>query len=94
MSPASDTLALIRSSFAGRDRLIEHAYRESRAFRELCEDYRRCAAALDRWKRLNGRGVPSRSQEYTELLAELTREIESCLDVMKVHPLAPIEGTR
>ena len=83
MKPGTDTLTLIRASFPGRDLVIERAFRESRSFRDLCEDYRRCVAALDRWKKSQVTEAPFRRQEYTELLLELGREIQTWLESME-----------
>ena len=78
MSRKSDTLRLIQTSFPGREDLIGDAFRDQR-FRELCEDYRRCDAALDRWKQETGAGITVRINEYSELLTDLGEEIESWL---------------
>ena len=79
MSRNSETLRLIHTSFPGRDDLIEDAFRDQR-FQELCEDYRRCDVALDRWKRETGAGTTVRLEEYSELLKELGQEIETWLE--------------
>lgn len=83
MSSGSKTLSLIRDSIPGRDQLIENAYRDSRPFRDLCEDYRKCVRALERWKQLEANGTGPRRQEYTELLAELRGEIQTWLEAME-----------
>ena len=82
MSRENETLSLIRTTFPGRDRLIESAFHESRSFRDLCAEYRRCPAALHRWKQETAPEVCQRRQEYTELLTELGREIETCLETI------------
>lgn len=83
MGLRQDIPALIRTSFPGRDPLIERVFHDNQTFRDLCQDYRRCAAALNRWSaRADAEAVP-RQQEYAELLAELGREIESWLDAME-----------
>lgn len=85
----TDTLTLIRTSFAGHDRVIERAYRDSQSFRDLCRDYRRCAAALHRWEHRDGSGSDSRRDEYTQLMAELTDEIESWFEALRDLPTHP-----
>ena len=80
MAAKRDIAVQISSSFPGNERLIDGAYRDDPTFRDLCDDYLRCAAALERWKRSNGDKSSSRSQEYSELLAELTDEVEAWLD--------------
>ena len=80
MSHDSETLNLIQSSFPGQEGLIEHAFNGSRSFRELCEDYYRCVAALRRWECQSAAEAPQHHREYTELLAELGREVETWLE--------------
>jgi hypothetical protein len=84
MNSDADTLTLIRASFPDRDQLIEDAFRDSRSFRDLCEDYRRCVGALHHWKQLTADEAPPRWQEYTELLVELGREIQTWLEAMEI----------
>jgi len=77
------TLSLIQAAFPGRERLIERAYSDNRPFRELCDDYRKCVGALERWKQLESDRPVERSHEYTELLGELRSEIETWLQAME-----------
>lgn len=83
MNSDSDTLNLIRTSFAGREELIERAFRDSVPFRALCEDYRDCVAALHRWKQRSAAEAPPRWQEYAELQMELGLEIQTWLEAME-----------
>ena len=85
MSPDTDTLNLIQTTFPGQGQLIGQVFEENGTFRELCEDYRRCVAALDRWKESTGTEASQRHQEYTELLMELGKEIETWLDASQRH---------
>ncbi len=85
----SRTLSLIRCSFPGRDGLIERSFRENRYFRDLCEDYRKCTAALHRWNKLQEKEAPPRWQEYSELLVELGREIQTWLESIDTEPPRP-----
>lgn len=82
MSPEIDTLDLIQSTFPGQDRLIGQAFKENRSFHELCEDYRRCVAVLERWKEPTGAEASQRREEYNDLLVELGQEIQSWLEEM------------
>ena len=75
--------SLIKRSFPGHDSLIDRAYQESASFRDLCRDYRECAQALERWRRLNGVDLSSRTREYLELLAELAEEVELWLGALE-----------
>ena len=77
-----DTLTVIRNAFAGHDRLIEHALREDRSFRDLCRDYARCVAVIEHWQRQPHQEAVARRREYTDLRDELGREIEDRLNTM------------
>ena len=79
MVATQDARSLIKSTFPGHDSRIDHAYKENELFRDLCQDYRSCAQALERWRRMNGDEPSSRAREYVELLAELTNEVQSWL---------------
>lgn len=70
------TLARVKRRFAGRESAMERAYAASEAFRGLCRDFVACANALARWQEAEASGDRPRSTEYSELLDELTREIE------------------
>ena len=83
MRSRQDARSLVRDAFPGHDALIDCGFRDHPPFRELCRDYRECAVALERWRRLNGEGPLSRTREYNELLAELAEEIELWLDTME-----------
>lgn len=83
MSARPTSLNLLRAEFPGRDRLIEQAYHHNLPFRELCDDYRKCVIALERWKRLETNGTGQRREEYTELLGELRGEIQTWLEAME-----------
>ena len=93
MNRDSATLRLIQASFPGREDLLEDAFRAPR-FRELCQDYRRCEAALHRWQQLATAHSVLRSQEYSELLADLGREIETWLEAMDIAPSGRGTGVR
>ena len=69
-------LTRVARRFAGREAAVERAYAARKLFRDLCRDYVACANALARWQKLESEGAPLRSVEYSELLDELTREIE------------------
>lgn len=83
MAPTQDIPKLIAGDFPGRDALIDRAYRESRSFRGLCGDYRRCAAALERWRRSDDDESPAREREYADLLQQLAGEISSWLEAVE-----------
>jgi hypothetical protein len=80
MPERTNILNLITARFAGRDLLIERAYRQDASFRSMCVDYRDCVDAIDRlWK--DGSAIAAtRREEYTELLEELGGEIRDWLE--------------
>lgn len=83
MVARQDGRSLIKSTFPGHDLLIDRAYEENQSFKDLSQDYQSCAVALERWRRMNGDEPSSRAREYTELMAELTNEVESWLRALQ-----------
>ena len=71
---------IIDSLYPDREALIERCLNEYPAFRELCEDYRRCFVALENLRVVDATGHPERVREYEDLLAELARELDSFLE--------------
>lgn len=80
MNQPADCLTLIKSAFHSQDRIIDRVYRDSESFRSLCEDYAACSAALRRWKLQGSEEARLRQQEYSQLLVDLDREIQSWLE--------------
>jgi hypothetical protein len=74
-------LTRVERRFAGREASVGRAFAASESFRALCQDYVACADALARWQASESGSARLRSEEYAELLEELTKEIESRLDV-------------
>ena len=77
---AAATLAEVKRQFTGREPAVERAFAASETFRGLCEDYVACVAALERWQDSRAEGARARVQEYSELLGELTKEMEASFD--------------
>jgi len=69
------TLTMIKQRFAGNDAAADLAFKTSDSFRGLCRDYLSCVAALARWEQAPSQEARLRSQEYSDLLIELTNEI-------------------
>ena len=65
--------------FEGWRRQIESEYRRSEPFRALCDDWRICAEARERWRSSEAPVAALRRHEYDEWLAESEREIEEWL---------------
>jgi hypothetical protein len=83
---------LIAADFPGRDALIDRTYRQRSSFRDLCGDYRRCAAALERWRRSDDAASPAREREYAELLQQLAGEISSWLEAVETGSTPSRQG--
>ena len=49
--------------------------KESESFQTMCEDYLKCAKALDHWNQSGMDIAPLRRTEYTALMQELEEEI-------------------
>ena len=77
-----DSVARVISQFEDWKTRIEQSFRESDDFRSLCKDYAVCARALENWQASNAATATERQKEYTELLAELGKEI---LDWLEHH---------
>jgi hypothetical protein len=75
-----DSAARVISQFEDWKTRIEQSFQESDDFRSLCEDYAVCARALENWQASDSAVAVQRQKEYTELLAELEREIRSWLE--------------
>lgn len=54
-------------------------YRSSAVFRRLCQDYVACADSLAHWQHAATEKASLHAAEYSELLEELTTEIERAL---------------
>jgi hypothetical protein len=92
MGSKQDARSLVREAFPGREAVIDRGLRDHSSFRELCEDYRKCAAALQWWRRLSGDGPASRSREYEGLLADLAMELEVWLEDLEEARGQPERG--
>ena len=75
-----DSAARVISQFEDWKTRIEQSFQESDDFRSLCKDYAVCERALENWQASNAAVAAQRRQEYTELLAELGKEILDWLE--------------
>lgn len=91
---APETVALIKTCFAGQDALVERAYSRNAAFRSACEDFRACSEALAHWNRSDLAGALPRRREYAELLVELDREIQRWLEVLETASAPDVTRTQ
>jgi len=75
-----DSVARVIRQFEGWQTRIEQSFQESEDFRSLCQDYAVCERALENWQASNAAVAAERRQQYTELLAELGKEILDWLE--------------
>lgn len=75
-------LAAVKREFGARAEAVGQACERSASFRSLCRDYFICLKALEHWRESRSDAAPERSAEYSELLAELAREIEAGLQAL------------
>lgn len=66
-------------AYPGYADAIERGLREDPAFRDLCDDFRRCAVALKDLRGQKGEYQVARVAEYEQLLSELAGDVESWL---------------
>lgn len=75
MSVIQQSLLTICDRFPDRVETIKALFNNDESFNTLCEDYRRCADALQHWKQSLDENAPMRVDEYEVLLQELEEEI-------------------
>ena len=54
---------------------IKQLFSEDYSFQTLCEDYKKCAEALQHWKKSTSKEGVARQKEYAALLRDLEAEI-------------------
>ena len=69
----------IFAQFPDRKDTVKHLFRESETFQSVCEDYRRCAEAMQHWNQSASVETPARREEYAALLRDL--ELETLQDL-------------
>jgi hypothetical protein len=75
MTVIQPSLFSLFERFPERKETIRARFQNNESFKTLCEDYRRCAEALQRWKQSLNEDAPARVREYEALLRELEEEI-------------------
>ena len=83
MSVIQTSLFTVLKQFPDRKDNIKRLFRESEIFQNVCEDYRRCAAALRHWNESTSDEAPVRREEYAGLLQDLEAEILQNLNESK-----------
>jgi len=66
--------------FPDRKDAVKRLFNKSETFQTVCEDYRKCAVALEHWKHSTSEEAPIRRAEYAALLQDLEGEILQSLD--------------
>jgi len=61
--------------FPHRKAAVRQLFKEKDSFQTLCEDYWRCAEALEHWNQDTSEEAVVRRDEYTALLQDLEAEI-------------------
>jgi hypothetical protein len=75
MTVIKPSLFRIFERFPERIKEIKTFFKNNESFKTLCEDYCRCAEALQHWSQSLDKNAPDRLQEYEALLRELEEEI-------------------
>ena len=75
MSVIQQRLLIIFDRFPDRVEKIKALFNNDESFKTLCEDYCRCADALQHWKQSLDENALMRVGEYEALLRELKEEI-------------------
>ena len=77
----------IRERLPDRKHSIDFLVAENPDFRDLCEDYDACVAALGYWTKSNEPEAETRVDEYRVLVQELEEEIIQALGALKFRRL-------
>jgi len=75
MTVIQPSLFTLFDRFPERKETIKALFKKNESFKTLCEDYHRCAAALQHWNQFLDEDAPVRMREYETLLRELEEEI-------------------
>ena len=75
MSVIQQSLLTICDRFPDRVETIKALFNNDESFQTVCDDYRRCAGALQHWNQSLDENAPMRVEEYEALLRELEEEV-------------------
>ena len=79
MSVIHPGVFLVLKRYQGSEDILRRLYLEDKTFKSICEDYQKCAEALEHWNQSTLEKAPMRVNEYSALLAELEEEIRCYL---------------
>lgn len=91
MARTENTTLFMQQAYPGYAGIVERGIRKDPAFRDLCEDFERCALALEAARQRNDDDREARINEYEQLLGELAQDVEAWLGAMSGSNDAPGE---
>ena len=80
MAVIKSSLFYVFKRFPEHKDAIHQHFRKNENFQTICDDYRQCAEALDRWNGSTSEEAPARRNEYADLLQDLESEILQTLN--------------
>ena len=80
MTVIKSSLFHVLKRFPEQKDAIHQYFRKNENFQTICDDYRQCAEALDRWNGSTSEEAPARRNEYADLLLDLESEILQTLN--------------
>jgi hypothetical protein len=75
MAVIQPSVFILFERFPEQKETIKALFRKNESFKTLCEDYHRCAVALQHWNQFLDEDALVRMREYETLLRELEEEI-------------------
>jgi len=80
MAVIESNLFYVVKRFPDRKNHIFKFFKDNQNFQVICDDYRRCSQALQRWNNSESDVAAARRREYADLLQELELEILQVLN--------------
>ena len=80
MAVIESNLFYVVKRFPDRKNHILKFFKDNQNFQVICDDYRQCSKALQRWKKSESEEAAARRKEYMDLLQELELEILQILN--------------
>lgn len=80
MAVIESNIFYVVKRFPDRKKDIVQLFRADQNFQTICDDYRRCSEALQRWNQSASEEAATCRKDYAELLQELELEIIQILN--------------
>jgi 5'-deoxynucleotidase YfbR-like HD superfamily hydrolase len=80
MTAIETTPFIVIKRFPDHKKTLKRLFRESEIFQSICEDYVKCADALNYWNQSDSEEAAARREEYDNLLQNLELEILQILN--------------